>query len=99
QIEEHHRAMLELAADDAFRRPAESVAIKGQRTLEAIDAEGDDADARLHAVPPCGGRACAAPGHPPLRPARPDSAALQLPRLRMHHALQRAALAVVQRRR
>ncbi|MNG38641.1 hypothetical protein D3C84_1264170 [compost metagenome] len=53
QVDEHHRAMFELAADDAGRRQAQAVAVKAQRTFQVVHGEGDDADAGLHGLPPC----------------------------------------------
>jgi hypothetical protein len=48
QIEEGDRAVLELLADDAFRRKAKAVAVETHRALEIVDADGKDSDARFH---------------------------------------------------
>jgi hypothetical protein len=50
QVEEGHRAMLELRADDAWRFQAKPVAIEPQRALEIVDPDSDESDSRLHAV-------------------------------------------------
>src|SRR5205823_6405287 len=50
QIKESDRAVLELRADDAFGLQAHSVAVEPQRALEVVNAQGDERDARLHAL-------------------------------------------------
>src|ERR1043165_8917702 len=47
EIEERHRAVLELLADDALGFPAEAVAIEAHGAVEIGDAERDERDARL----------------------------------------------------
>jgi hypothetical protein len=48
QVEERHRAVLELLADDALGVPAQPVTIEAHRALELIDTEREQRDARLH---------------------------------------------------
>src|SRR5438094_4691119 len=50
QIEERHGAILELGADDTFGVQAQPVAVEPQRALEVVNAQGDERDARLHAL-------------------------------------------------
>lgn len=40
--------MLELFAEDAFSRKAEAITIEAERSIEVIDAEGNDCNAWLH---------------------------------------------------
>src|SRR5690606_15371988 len=48
QIEEGHRTVLELFADDPFSLKTEPVAIELQRFIEVFNAKGDDSNAWLH---------------------------------------------------
>src|SRR5690606_15944498 len=48
QVEERDRAVLELLADDAFRRPSEAVPVEAYRPVEVVDTESDQGDVRLH---------------------------------------------------
>src|SRR5690606_18118512 len=48
ELNEHHGAMFEFAADDALGGETEAIAVKAQRSVEIVDADGDDGNARLH---------------------------------------------------
>src|SRR5690606_26183970 len=48
EIEKGHRAVLELPADDALGREAQSVPVENEGPVEIIDAKGDQGDARSH---------------------------------------------------
>ena len=50
EIEERHRPVLELLADDTLGLPAEAVAVEADCSFEIGYAEGDQRDARLHAA-------------------------------------------------
>src|SRR5262249_36798352 len=49
--EKGHAAVLELLAHDARCRPAEAIAIEGQRAFEVVDAQRHHRDPRFHDVP------------------------------------------------
>src|SRR5690606_37046620 len=48
QVDEDHRAVLELRSVDAVRGEAEPFAVEVERALQVVDAEGEDGDARQH---------------------------------------------------
>src|SRR6185503_11365876 len=48
QLEEDDSAVLELLANDAVGRPAQAVAVEGQRSLQIVDTQGDQCDPRFH---------------------------------------------------
>ena len=48
QIDEHHSPVLELRADDAVGRKAETVTLEAQRRLEIVDAQREHGDSRFH---------------------------------------------------
>src|SRR5690606_25583396 len=48
KVEEGDGPVLELAADDAGRGPAQPVAVEGDGAVEVVDSEGDEGDACLH---------------------------------------------------
>jgi hypothetical protein len=51
EIEEGHGAVLELSADDPFRRQPQSITVELERLLEVGDAQCQDGNARLHGGP------------------------------------------------
>lgn len=48
EIEEGHRAVLELGPHDSLRGQLQSVAIEGHGAFEVLDPESDEGDAWLH---------------------------------------------------
>src|SRR5262245_39470657 len=49
EVEEGDGTVLELGADDALGPESQAVVVEAQRSLEVVDAEGDERDPGLHA--------------------------------------------------